>query len=94
MKIVTKTEMVTTMKMARGDKGKLCGTSKTLLNSAAALLPAAAAAFLGAGAASSCRGPDLKDKVKVIVNFMKTTVTTTYVTTFVTTFTTTYETIV
>ena len=40
-----------------GGKGKLCGTSKTLLNSAASVI--------GAGTSSSCTGPDLKDNVKV-----------------------------
>ena len=42
----------------RGGKGKLCGASRALLNSAASLV--------GAGTASSCNGPNLKDKVKVI----------------------------
>ena len=45
----------------RGGKGKLCGTSSSLLNSAASLV--------GAGTASSCNGPNLKDKVKVIIVF-------------------------
>ena len=40
-----------------GGKGKLCGTSKTLLNSATSVI--------GAGTSSSCTGPDLKDNVKV-----------------------------
>ena len=41
----------------KGGKGKLCGTSKTLLN--------AVASVVGAGTASNCTGPDLKDNVKV-----------------------------
>ena len=43
----------------RGGKGKLCGTSKTLLN--------AAASVVGAGTTSTCTGPDLKDNVKVAI---------------------------
>merc|ERR1712227_1188453 len=43
----------------RGGKGKLCGTSKTLLNSAASVI--------GAGTSSSCTGPDLKDNVKSLI---------------------------
>ena len=46
----------------KGGKGKLCGTSKTLLN--------AAASVVGAGTASNCTGPDLKDNVKV-ANLLK-----------------------
>ena len=46
----------------RGGKGKLCGTSKTLLN--------AVASVVGAGTASNCTGPDLKDNVKV-ANLLK-----------------------
>merc|ERR1711971_752304 len=43
----------------RGGKGKLCGTSKTLLN--------AAASVIGAGTTSTCTGPDLKDNVKSLI---------------------------
>ena len=46
----------------RGGKGKLCGTSKTLLN--------AAASVIGAGTTSTCTGPDLKDNVKVGILLM------------------------
>ena len=41
----------------KGGKGKLCGTGKSLLNSATSLL--------GGSGASSCKGPKLKDDVEV-----------------------------
>merc|ERR1712055_327860 len=43
----------------KGGEGKLCGTSKTVAN--------AAAAVVGFGSASSCTGPNLKDEVKSLI---------------------------